>query len=115
MCYMGLCALAQLIHSARRSVSDTHVKEGASIGANATIVCGTTIGAYSLVGAGSTVTKDVKPYSLVVGNPAKHVGWMSAAGFRLNLPPSSPRPLEAQCARSGERYVLDGETLTRVQ
>ncbi|SRR5579883_52929 len=61
----------------------THLKKGCSIGANATIVCGITIGEYALVGAGSTVTKDVKPFALVYGVPAKHQGWVSKAGNKL--------------------------------
>ena len=61
----------------------TLVKKGVSIGANATIVCGITLGEYCFIGAGAVVTKDVKPYSLVVGNPARHVGWMS----RLDIDP----------------------------
>lgn len=64
-------------------VSDTLVKKGASIGANATIRCGITIGEYAMVGAGSTVTKDVKPYALVVGNPARQIGWVCECGAKL--------------------------------
>jgi len=63
----------------------TLVKKGVSIGANATIVCGITLGEYCFIGAGAVVTKDVKPYSLVVGNPARHVGWMSRFGHRLHF------------------------------
>jgi UDP-2-acetamido-3-amino-2,3-dideoxy-glucuronate N-acetyltransferase len=63
----------------------TLVKKGASIGANATIICGNTIGAYSLVGAGAVVTKNVKPFALVVGNPSKQIGWVSEYGHRLNF------------------------------
>ncbi len=63
----------------------TIVKKGATIGANATIVCGITIGEFALVGAGAVVTKDIKPYSLVVGNPARHVGWVSEYGNKLNF------------------------------
>jgi UDP-2-acetamido-3-amino-2,3-dideoxy-glucuronate N-acetyltransferase len=63
----------------------THVKKGASIGANSTIVCGVTLGEYCFIGAGAVVIKDVKPFSLVVGNPSRHVGWMSEFGHRLNF------------------------------
>ncbi|HEX2606662.1 MAG TPA: acyltransferase, partial [Flavisolibacter sp.] len=63
----------------------TLVEKGASIGANATILCGTTIGTYSMIGAGSTVTKDVLPYALVQGNPARQVGWVSESGHKLNF------------------------------
>lgn len=65
-------------------VTNTLVKKGASIGANSTIVCGVTIGEYALIGSGSVVTKDVKPYSLVVGNPAKHIGYVCKCGNKLD-------------------------------
>ena len=65
-------------------ITDTRVKKGASIGANATIVCGLIIGEYAMIGAGSVVTKDVPPYALVVGNPAKQIGWVCECGTRLN-------------------------------
>lgn len=68
------------------SVTPTFVKNGASIGANATIVCGITIGEYAMVAAGSVVTKDVEPYSLVMGNPARHVGYVDKAGNRVENP-----------------------------
>lgn len=68
------------------SVTPTQVKSGASIGANATIVCGITIGEYAMVAAGSVVTKDVEPYSLVMGNPARHVGYVDKAGNRVEKP-----------------------------
>ena len=65
-------------------ISKTFVKTGASIGANATIVCGITIGEYAMIGAGSVVTKNVAPYSLVVGNPAKHIGYVCKCGLKLS-------------------------------
>ncbi|MFZ1737182.1 acyltransferase [Sphingorhabdus sp.] len=68
------------------SVTPTHVQSGASIGANATIVCGITIGEFAMVAAGSVVTKDVEPYSLVMGNPARHVGYVDKAGNRVEKP-----------------------------
>lgn len=83
--------------------SPTLVKRGATIGANATIVCGNVIGAYAMIGAGSVVTRDVADYALVVGNPARHVGWVSRAGERLGE--------DLVCPRSGERYRLDGNRL----
>lgn len=64
-------------------ITETHVKKGASIGANATIVCGNTIGEYAMVGSGSVVTKDVPPYALVVGNPARQIGWVCKCGRRI--------------------------------
>ena len=69
----------------RGQYSRTHVGEGASIGANSTIVCGNDIGPYAFIGAGAVITKFVKPYALVVGNPAKQIGWMSRYGQRLNF------------------------------
>jgi len=80
----------------------TVVKKGASIGANATIVCGHDIGEFSFIGAGAVVTKEVLPYALVVGNPASHVGWMSEYGHRLNFDENGI----AVCPESGEKYEL---------
>ncbi len=82
--------------------AQTYVERGATIGANATIVCGRRIGAYAFVGAGAVVTKDVPPYALVVGNPARQIGWMSAYGHRLTFD-ESQKPI---CPESGEEYVL---------
>ncbi len=79
----------------------TVVKKGASIGANATIVCGNTIGKYAFIGAGAVVTKDVLDYALVVGNPAKHMGWMSEHGNKLNFENE-----KATCTATGEVYRL---------
>lgn len=81
----------------------TIVEKGASIGANATIVCGNKIGTYSFIGAGAVVTKDVKPYALVVGNPARQTGWMSEYGHKLNFDTSGL----ASCPESGERYKIE--------
>ncbi len=80
----------------------TLVKKGASIGANATIVCGNTIGEYAFVGAGAVVTKDVKAYALVIGNPAKQTGWMSEFGQKLIFDTTG----EAICPESKEVYIL---------
>ena len=82
----------------------TIVQRGASIGANATIVCGHTIGRYALIGAGAVVTKDVKPYALVVGNPARQTGWVSEYGHKLKFDSNSI----AVCPESGQRYKLEG-------
>ena len=78
------------------------VMKGATIGANATIVCGTTIGRYAFIGAGSVVTKNIPDYALVVGNPAKRIGWMSAYGNRLNFDGEG----FALCPESNIRYQL---------
>jgi UDP-2-acetamido-3-amino-2,3-dideoxy-glucuronate N-acetyltransferase len=81
----------------------TIVEKGATIGANATIICGNKIGAYSFIGAGAVVTKDVKPYSLVVGNPARHTGWMSEYGHKLSFDNKGI----ASCPESGEKYRIE--------
>ncbi|MEN9639327.1 MAG: hypothetical protein RLZZ262_1195, partial [Bacteroidota bacterium] len=80
----------------------TIVKKGASIGANATIVCGHDIGAYAFIGAGAVVTKEVPDYALVVGNPARQMGWMSRNGHKLNFDKEGL----ASCPETGERYQL---------
>ena len=82
----------------------TLVKKGATIGANCTILCGTTIGEYSFVGAGAVVTKDVKPYSLMIGVPARHSGWMSKEGHKLDLPLDGNG--NTTCNKSGDLYKL---------
>ncbi len=84
---------------------DTLVRKGATLGANCTIVCGVTIGRYAFVAAGAVVTRDVPDYALVVGVPAKHVGWMSAVGERLKLPLGG-QDVEAVCPVSTTVYVL---------
>jgi len=85
----------------------TLVKKGASIGANATIVCGHTVGEYSFIGAGTVVTKDVPAYALMVGNPARQLGWMSRFGHRLNFNEQNI----AVCPESGEKYRLTENTI----
>lgn len=84
----------------------TIVGKGASIGANATIICGNNIGRFAFIGAGAVVTREVKPYSLVIGNPARHAGWMSEYGHRLEFNDDNV----ATCPESGEKYRLaDGQ------
>lgn len=82
----------------------TLVKKGATIGANATIVCGNEIGEYAFIGAGSVVNKDVKPYAMMVGVPARQIGWMSRHGAKLDLPLSGNA--SATCPETGETYRL---------
>ncbi len=83
---------------------NTLVKRGATIGANATIVCGVTIGEYAFIGAGAVINRDVKPYALMAGVPAKQIGWMSRHGEKLALPLTGNG--EAVCLGSKERYRL---------
>ena len=83
---------------------DTLVKRGATLGANCTIVCGVTIGEFAFVGAGAVINKNVKPYALMVGVPARQIGWMSQHGERLNLPVNVNA--EAVCEQTGKRYEL---------
>lgn len=85
---------------------NTLVKIGATLGANCTIVCGVTIGAYAFVGAGAVINKDVPDYALMVGVPARQVGWMSQYGERLSLPLKGNAT--AECKHTGSKYVLDG-------
>jgi UDP-2-acetamido-3-amino-2,3-dideoxy-glucuronate N-acetyltransferase len=94
----------------RGQYDKTHVGKGASIGANATIVCGHDIGPYAFIGAGAVVTKTVPAYALVVGNPAKHIGWMSEHGHRLSFNEDGL----AVCEESGQHYQLKQNTVTRI-
>ena len=87
----------------------TLVRRGATLGANCTIVCGTTVGAHAFVGAGAVVNRDVPDFALMVGVPARQVGWMSRFGERLGLPLAGEA--EAVCPHTGERYVLRGKRL----
>jgi UDP-2-acetamido-3-amino-2,3-dideoxy-glucuronate N-acetyltransferase len=89
----------------------TVVKRGATLGANCTVVCGITIGEFAFVGAGAVVNRNVKPYALVVGVPARQVGWMSEFGEQLPLPLEGEG--EATCAHTGSRYRLSDGQLTR--
>lgn len=90
----------------KEQYKDTILGKGASIGANATIICGHTIGRYAMIGAGAVVTKDVPPYALVVGNPSRQIGWVSEYGHRLVFDPDG----FATCPESGQRYQLKDNT-----
>lgn len=92
----------------RGQYSKTLVKKGASIGANATIVCGHDLGRYCFIGAGSVVTKEVPDYALIVGNPGRRIGWMSKFGHRLNFDENNI----AICPESGEKYKLENNKVT---
>ncbi|MFD1293212.1 acyltransferase [Lutibacter holmesii] len=95
----------------RDKYQPTLVKKGASIGANATIICGNEIGAYALIGAGTVVTKPVPPYALVMGNPSKQIGWVSEYGHRLNFDENG----EATCFESGQKYQLKNNEVIKIQ
>lgn len=97
--------------SRKEEFKKTVVKKGASIGANATIVCGHNIGEFAFIGAGAVVTKAVAAYSLVVGNPARHVGWMSEYGIKLSFDKNN----KAVCPESQQEYLLEGNHLTRIK
>ena len=88
----------------------TTVKKGASIGANATIVCGNDIGEFSFIGAGAVVVKEIKPYALVVGNPSKQIGWVSEFGHRLNFDSKG----FANCPESNEKYQLKNDFVNKI-
>ena len=94
----------------RGEYEETIVRKGASIGANATIVCGHNIGKYAFIGAGAVVTKEIKNYALVVGNPAKQIGWMSEYGHRLNFNDEGI----AICPESNEKYKLENDKVSKI-
>ncbi|MDQ0024192.1 UDP-2-acetamido-3-amino-2,3-dideoxy-glucuronate N-acetyltransferase [Variovorax paradoxus] len=89
----------------------TLVRRGATLGANCTIVCGNTVGEYAFIGAGAVINRDVPAYALMVGVPAKQIGWMSEFGEQLELPLQGST--EAICQHTGARYVLDGNAVTK--
>lgn len=90
----------------------TVVKRGATLGANCTIVCGNTVGEYAFVGAGAVINRNVPAYALMVGVPARQIGWMSEFGEQLSLPLEGEA--EAVCAQTGARYVLEGNAVTKL-
>lgn len=95
----------------RGQYSETIVRKGASIGANATIVCGHNIGEFAFIGAGAVVTKEVPAYALVVGNPAKQLGWMSEYGHRLSFDSND----EATCPESNQKYKLENGKVFKIE
>jgi len=114
--FVGPSAVFTNVYNPRAAVSrkdeyrDTLIKTGATIGANATIVCGVTIGRYAFIGAGSVVNRDVPDYALVVGVPGKQIGWMSEYGERLDLPLSGNAT--TICAHTGKQYKLSNNILS---
>lgn len=94
----------------KNEYKQTNVKKGASIGANATIVCGITIGEYAFIGAGAVVTKDVPAYALVYGNPSIHKGWMSEYGHKLTFDQNQ----EAICPESGDKYKISNNLVSKI-
>ena len=97
--------------SRKNEFKTTLIKKGASIGANATIVCGNTIGEYAFIGAGAVVTKDVPAYALIVGNPGRQTGWMSEFGQKLVFNENN----KAVCIESKQEYVLENTIVKRVK
>ena len=95
----------------RNEYKKTIVRKGATIGANATIVCGIEIGEFAFIGAGTVVIKDVKPYALIVGNPARQTGWMSEHGIKLIFDNSG----NATCNESGDKYILKDNFVTKIK
>ncbi|OWW26814.1 N-acetyltransferase [Zobellia sp. OII3] len=95
----------------RDSYQETLVKEGASVGANATIVCGNALGRFCLIGAGAVVTKEVPDYALIVGNPGRQIGWVSEYGHRLKFNEDHL----AICPESGQEYKLEGNSVIRIK
>jgi UDP-2-acetamido-3-amino-2,3-dideoxy-glucuronate N-acetyltransferase len=91
---------------------DTLVRKGATLGANSTIVCGVTIGKYAFIGAGAVINRDVPDYALMVGVPARHIGWMSEFGERLNLPLDGDGAVS--CPHTGDQYLLNSGKLEKV-
>jgi len=89
---------------------DTLIKQGATLGANCTIICGVTVGEYAFIGAGAVVNKDVPAYALMVGVPAKQIGWMSKFGEQLDLPLTGHA--ETRCPHTGARYILNAKCVT---
>ncbi len=97
--------------SRKHEFKTTLIKKGASVGANATIICGITIGNYAFIGAGAVVTKDVPDFALVIGNPARHSGWMSEYGQKLKFDNNQ----KATCSESGQEYELKNNIVTRIK
>jgi len=94
----------------KNEYKDTLIKEGCSIGANATIICGVTLGKYSLIGAGSVITKSVKDFALMIGVPGEQVGWVSRFGIKIPIP-ENVSEYQYECPHTQDKYFFDGEQL----
>ncbi len=94
----------------RNAYLPTRVEKGVTVGANATIVCGITLGRYSFIGAGAVVTKNVKPYALIIGNPGRQAGWMSEYGHKLEFDSEG----RASCSESGQQYRLQNGSVEKI-
>jgi len=97
----------------KKEYKKTKIEDGVTLGANSTIICGIEIGEYAFIGAGSVVNKNVKPYALMVGVPAKQIGWMSAFGERIKIPLKGDR--KYTCPNTGDSYSLKKDFLVRIQ
>jgi len=96
--------------SRKHEFKNTIIRKGATIGANATIVCGNEIGSYAFIGAGAVVTKSVLPYALITGNPGVQTGWMSEYGHKLSFDKST----QASCPESGQVYIIENNQVNRI-
>jgi UDP-2-acetamido-3-amino-2,3-dideoxy-glucuronate N-acetyltransferase len=115
-CFLGPSMVFTNVINPRAHIERKHeykstlLKQGCTIGANATIVCGITLGRYCLVGAGSVVIRDVPDFALIVGNPSKQIGWVSESGLRINFDANQI----ATCPESGQKYKLENNKVTRI-
>ena len=95
--------------SRKHEYKDTIIREGVTLGANCTIICGVTVGKYAFIGAGAVINKDIKEFALMVGVPAKQIGWMSSYGERISLPLKGDGVWE--CKKTGDKYILKGDRI----
>lgn len=115
--FIGPSAVLTNVINPRAAISRKHefrqtiIRKGATIGANATIVCGNEIGKFAFIGAGAVVTKSVNAYALITGNPGVQTGWMSEHGFKLNFNENNI----AVCPESGQEYLLNGNDVSRIK
>lgn len=115
-CFLGPSMVFTNVINPRAHIERKHeykttlLKKGSTIGANATIVCGITLGKYCLVGAGAVVIRDVPDYALIVGNPSKQIGWVSEAGIKLNFDNSN----FAICSETSQKYQIENKLVTRI-